>query len=56
MDVNEIHYTINDAKDQLYIAPLKGFAKNKDYTIKVKATDLLGNESSKEIKFRTERY
>ncbi|MBA4144837.1 MAG: hypothetical protein C0523_03655 [Cytophaga sp.] len=52
----EIKYSINGGKELLYVAPIKGFAKNKDYTIRVKATDLLGNESSKEIKFRTDRY
>jgi hypothetical protein len=40
----------------LYIAPIKGFAKNTDYKIKIKALDLLGNISETELKFRTERY
>lgn len=53
---DQIRYSINGAKEQLYVAPLKGFAKNKSYTIKVSATDLLGNVSSKEIKFSTDRF
>ncbi len=51
-----ITYSINGAKEQSYIAPLKGFAKNKEYTIKVTAIDLLGNKSETEIKFKTDRY
>jgi hypothetical protein len=51
-----IMYSINGAKEQPYIAPLKGFAKNKEYSIKVNATDLLGNKSATEIKFKTDRY
>jgi hypothetical protein len=51
-----ITYSINGAKEQPYIAPLKGFAKNKEYTIKVNATDLLGNKSTTEVKFKTDRY
>ncbi|MCZ8214909.1 MAG: hypothetical protein O9262_01655, partial [Cyclobacteriaceae bacterium] len=51
-----ITYSINGAKEQPYIAPLKGFAKNKEYTIKVNATDLLGNKSTTDVKFKTDRY
>jgi hypothetical protein len=51
-----IKYSINGAKEQPYIAPLKGFLKNKEYTIRVTATDLLGNKSETEIKFKTDRY
>ncbi len=53
---DQIRYSINGAKEQLYIAPIKGFAKNKEYTLKITATDLLGNFSTKEVKFRTDRY
>jgi hypothetical protein len=52
----DIWYSINGAKEQVYIAPLKGFSKNKDYTIKIKAVDLLGNVSQTEVKFKTDRY
>jgi hypothetical protein len=53
---DQIRYSINGGKEQLYIAPLKGFLKNKEYTIMVKATDLLGNVSQTEVKFKTDRY
>ncbi len=52
----EIRYTINGGKEQIYIAPIKGFVKNSDYTVKIKATDLLGNVSETTVKFRTDRY
>jgi hypothetical protein len=52
----EIRYSINGAKEQVYLAPLKGFLKNKEYTIKIKAVDLLGNVSQTEVKFKTDRY
>lgn len=52
----EIRYTINNGKEQLYVAPIKGFVKNTDYTIKIKALDLLGNMSETVVKFRTDRY
>ena len=53
---DQIRYSLNGAKEQLYIAPIKGFAKNKEYTMKITATDLLGNTSTTEVKFRTDRY
>lgn len=54
--LDQIKYSINGGKEQFYAAPIKGFVKNKEYTIKVTATDLLGNSSSSEIKFKTDRY
>jgi hypothetical protein len=53
---DQIRYSINGAKEMVYSAPIKGFAKNKDYTVKITATDLLGNVSSTEVKFKTDRY
>jgi hypothetical protein len=53
---NEIRYSINGGKEQIYLSPIKGFAKDKDYTIKVTALDLLGNESQTTIQFKTDRY
>lgn len=53
---SQISYKINGGKEQLYIAPIKGFVKNKEYTIQVTATDLLGNATSMEFKFKTDRY
>lgn len=52
----EIWYTINGGKAQLYAAPLKGFTKDKEYTLKIKAVDLLGNVSEKTVEFKTDRY
>jgi hypothetical protein len=53
---DKIMYSINGAKEQPYISPIKGFAKNKSYTLRITATDLLGNRSTKELKFDTDRY
>lgn len=52
----EIRYTINGGKEQVYIAPIKGFVKNSDYVVKIKAIDLLGNVSETTVKFKTDRY
>jgi hypothetical protein len=49
-------YSINDGKETLYAAPLSGFQKDKQYLVKVTATDLLGNKTTKEIKFETGHY
>ena len=53
---DQISYSINGGKVQPYTGPIKGFIKNKDYTINVTATDLLGNTTRSEIKFKTDRY
>jgi hypothetical protein len=53
---DQIRFSINGTKEQLYVAPLKGFAKNKEYTIKVTATDLLGNTSQTTIAFKTDKF
>jgi hypothetical protein len=53
---NDIRYAINQGKEQPYIGAIRGFDRNKNYTIRITATDLLGNVSVKEIKFRTARY
>lgn len=53
---DQIRYSINGGKEQVYISPIKGFAKGKKYTIKVFASDLLGNPSNSEISFTTDRY
>jgi hypothetical protein len=51
-----ILYSINEGKETLYAAPLSGFQKDKPYLVKVTATDLLGNKTTKEIKFETGHY
>lgn len=53
---DQIRYRINGGKEQPYLAPLKGFAKNQEYKVEVIATDLLGNVSQTVITFRTDRY
>jgi hypothetical protein len=52
-----IVYSINDGSLVNYNnSAIKGFKKNKEYVIKVIATDLLGNQSTQEIKFKTGKY
>ncbi len=53
---DQIRYTINGGKEQPYISPIKGFVKDKKYVIKIFANDLLGNTSTEEINFMTDRY
>jgi len=38
------------------VAPLRGFEKDKEYTITIKAYDLLGNVSETELSFKTDTY
>lgn len=54
--VDQIKYSINGAKELPFTTPLKGFEKNKAYTIKITATDLLGNSSIEELIFETDKY
>lgn len=54
--VNTITYSINKGPETPYALPIRGFKKRKEYTIKVTATDLLGNKSTQEIRFRTGKY
>ncbi len=51
-----ILYTINDGKESIYASPINGFLKDKQYSIKVTAIDLLGNKTTKEVKFETGKY
>lgn len=53
---DQIWYSINGAKEQMYIAPIKGFVKSKDYTLEIRAVDLLGNSSKATINFSTDKY
>jgi uncharacterized protein (UPF0297 family) len=53
---NEIRYTLNKNKEQPFAGPIRGLEKNKSYTLKITATDLLGNTTTKEVKFRTAKY
>jgi hypothetical protein len=51
-----IVYSINDGKETIYSAPITGFQKEKQYVLKVTAFDLLGNKTSKEVRFETGKY
>jgi len=51
-----IRYSINGAKEQIYNGIIYGFDKAKEYTITVTSADKLGNKTTKEIKFKTEKY
>ena len=53
---DQIRYRINGGKEQLYVAPLKGFAKNQEYKVEIVAVDLLGNTSQSVVVFKTDRY
>jgi hypothetical protein len=51
-----ISYTLNKNKEVPYGKAITGFKKNRNYTIKVRSLDKLGNESIQEFSFRTEKY
>lgn len=51
----KILYRINDAAETVYIGPVKGFLPDQEYNISVVAIDLLGNQTEKVIRFRTEK-
>lgn len=53
---DQIRYSLNGGKEQPYAGPIRGFARNKEYSVKITATDLLGNVSVSEINFKTDRY
>ena len=52
----EIFYSVNGGKEAIYKSPLQGFEKNTDYNARVTAVDKLGNKSTIEIKFSTDKY
>lgn len=52
----KITYRINGGGEQSYVAPLRGFEKDTEYTITIKAYDLLGNVSETELSFKTDTY
>jgi hypothetical protein len=49
---DRIFYSINGSRERAYIQPISGLRSGKEYKIKVRALDLLGNESVKEFRFR----
>jgi hypothetical protein len=52
--INKIEYSINDSKFSRYEKAIDSFKLNSSYSIKIKTTDLLGNESIEEINFKIE--
>lgn len=48
---DKIYYKINGGKEKPYVQPISGLKANKDYEVEIKAVDLLGNKSTKKIKF-----
>lgn len=53
---DEIKYAVNGEKPKPYEGLIRGFEKNKIYTITIIAEDKLGNKAEKQIRFKTDRY
>ncbi len=53
---DEIKYSINGEKPKNYEGLIRGFEKNKTYTITIYAEDKLGNKAEKVIRFKTDKY
>lgn len=51
-----ITYSINGGIETPYKGGIKGFEKDKEYILTVKAVDKLGNKSIEEISFKTDKY
>ncbi len=51
-----ISYTLNKDREIPYGKAISGFKKNRNYTIKVRSLDKLGNETIQEFSFRTGKY
>jgi len=52
--IYNIEYSINDSSFSKYEKAIGSFKPNSSYIIKIKTTDILGNESLEEISFRIE--
>jgi hypothetical protein len=52
----EIRYKINEQPEQPYLGIIRNFQKDKNYRIILRAIDKLGNETKREITFRTGKY
>jgi len=50
---SSLYYSINGAPMKLYTGVVSGFAKNKTYTVSIKAYDKLSNFKTKTITFKT---
>jgi hypothetical protein len=54
--IGEIRYSLNGGKETEYKEYLKGFEKNKTYTLRVTAKDKLGNSATRTFTFRTANF
>lgn len=54
--LEQIYYQINGEAEVAYTGMIRGFKKNRVYIIKIRAIDLLGNESERTINFKTDKY
>ncbi len=52
--VAKILFSLNEGKGKAYTEPLKGFKVGEFYILEVKATDKLGNETTKSARFKVE--
>ncbi len=53
---DQIQYAINGEKLKNYEGLIRGFEKNKVYTLTIVAEDKLGNKTEKQIRFKTDKY
>ncbi|MDR0661297.1 MAG: hypothetical protein LBG19_11030 [Prevotellaceae bacterium] len=51
--VASIGVSINGGEEIPYTSPIQGFEKSRTYQVKVRSTDVLGNESTKSFTFKT---
>ena len=51
---DKIYYRINGGREQLYTKPISNLRRDRAYTIDIRAVDMVGNESQKQISFRTD--
>lgn len=50
---DKIYYRINEGNEVLYTKPIGPLKRNETYTVSIRAIDMVGNESTREISFRT---
>ena len=50
---DKIYYRINGGSERLYTKPISQLRKDREYVIDIRAVDMVGNESTKQISFKT---
>ena len=50
---DKIYYSINGGRERLYSRPIANLRQGSEYTVVIRAIDMVGNESLKEVKFKT---